>query len=300
MRRLSIHIALFSILFLPLVALGAKEGKQVTLLALGSIFKGNYTDLAALFNRLFNIALFLGATLAVINIAVAGAQYMVSEASSTIKDGKERIQQSVLGLLMLLGIAIFFNQINPDILNLQFKLKEAKLNGPLPDYTPPPPSPQEPKTDKKDPMKDVVIDKKVTTTKCGSETVSCSTIVSACTKGGGTMVKQVNNSVLCGKNVTIGDMQQNILSEVVRADSALKKYKVVDQYDMSKLDKLEKQNEKDALVAKWRQQCKEKSTATTTLQFVDVSSRQQGKFVPGNGGQVHNWVCRTVPLNPNP
>lgn len=81
----------------------------------------------AYINALFDLAVLIGAVIAVFVIASAGFQYMTTDAISHKKEGKERITQALTGLIMLLGIWIFFNQINPDILKLRgFDLPQAQ------------------------------------------------------------------------------------------------------------------------------------------------------------------------------
>lgn len=71
-----------------------------------------------LLNGLFNLAILIGSTLAVIMIAVAGIQYMTTDAVTQKTEGKRRIAYAVAGLLMLLSTWLLFNVINPNILNL--------------------------------------------------------------------------------------------------------------------------------------------------------------------------------------
>jgi hypothetical protein len=68
---------------------------------------------------LFNLAVLIGGVLAVFIIASAGLQYMTTDAILQKSDAKKRIQNALIGLIMLLSIWIFFNQINPDILKLK-------------------------------------------------------------------------------------------------------------------------------------------------------------------------------------
>ncbi|QSH39182.1 hypothetical protein JXR01_02650 [Candidatus Kaiserbacteria bacterium] len=84
-------------------------------------------NLGNFFNNLFQIALTIGAVLAVLIIAVSGLQYMTTEAASGKGSSRERMQQAVLGLLMLLSVWLFFNEINPDILNLDFVLSPVNI-----------------------------------------------------------------------------------------------------------------------------------------------------------------------------
>ena len=86
------------------------------------------------FNSLFQIALTIGAVIAVLIIAVSGLEYMTTEAASGKGSSRERIQQAVLGLLMLLSVWLFFNEINPDILNLDFTLGKGNIAETSVDY----------------------------------------------------------------------------------------------------------------------------------------------------------------------
>jgi hypothetical protein len=82
--------------------------------------------LIAYINALFNLAVLIGGVLAVFIIASAGLQYMTTDAILQKSDAKKRIQNALIGLIMLLSIWIFFNQINPDILKLKgFDLPKA-------------------------------------------------------------------------------------------------------------------------------------------------------------------------------
>ena len=79
-------------------------------------------NLGGYFNNLFQLALLVGAVLAVLIIASAGLQYMSTDAVSGKGESKTRITQALIGLLMLLSVWLFFNEINPRILDLDFEL----------------------------------------------------------------------------------------------------------------------------------------------------------------------------------
>ena len=79
-------------------------------------------DLTGFINNLFDLAVLLASVLAVILIAFYGLQYMTTEAVGKTINAKIRIGQIIMGILMLLGIWVFFNQINPDILTLRIEL----------------------------------------------------------------------------------------------------------------------------------------------------------------------------------
>lgn len=76
-------------------------------------------NLPGLFNGLFKIALSVGAMLAVLRLAYAGYLYMgSSDMWGSKHHAKEVIQDSIIGLLLLLSIYVILYQINPCLLNL--------------------------------------------------------------------------------------------------------------------------------------------------------------------------------------
>ena len=91
--------------------------------------------LSVFLNKLFLGALSLGAVLAVLRLALAGFQYMASDLWANKQHAKEIIQETLLGLFILLGISLILNQINPDILKLNVgitKLSPAQQQAPTP------------------------------------------------------------------------------------------------------------------------------------------------------------------------
>lgn len=78
----------------------------------------NSGDLAGYINRLFAMAISLGAILAVLRIAYAGYMYMVSDMWTSKSKAREILGEVVLGLILLLGIYLILYQINPCILDL--------------------------------------------------------------------------------------------------------------------------------------------------------------------------------------
>ncbi|MDP6659781.1 MAG: pilin [Candidatus Pacebacteria bacterium] len=93
-----------------------------------------------LFNQLFQIGLTIAAVLAVIMIAVGGFQYMTTDAVGKKSEGRERIQNAILGLILALMIFIILKTINPQLLNLNpggdqgiqpVNVETKSLNNPL-------------------------------------------------------------------------------------------------------------------------------------------------------------------------
>lgn len=99
---------------------------------------GTYTPLVTLpnitYNRgsiggylggLFNFFLGLAALLAVVVISFGGIQYITTDAIQGKSDGKAKINQALLGLLLALAAFIILNTINPDLVNLNLDPRDS-------------------------------------------------------------------------------------------------------------------------------------------------------------------------------
>lgn len=75
-------------------------------------------DFAAIFSGLFKTAIAAGAILAVLRLGYAGFMYMTSDIWSKKDQAKKILQDTVLGLALLLAVWVILFQINPNILNL--------------------------------------------------------------------------------------------------------------------------------------------------------------------------------------
>ena len=84
---------------------------------LSGLFSGS--SLASLFSAAFTMALSAGAILAVLRLAYAGWLYMgAADMWGSKQKAKDVIRDAILGLLLLIGIWIVLNQINPCLPNL--------------------------------------------------------------------------------------------------------------------------------------------------------------------------------------
>ncbi|MEX2052289.1 MAG: hypothetical protein WD991_01160 [Candidatus Paceibacterota bacterium] len=100
------------------------DPNYVLLEPIGDFEKFNPTDDKALGGYLnLMIRLFIGlcAVLAVVMIVVGGMEYMTSELISSKEQGKTRITEALLGLLVALGAYALLNTINPDLLKTDLK-----------------------------------------------------------------------------------------------------------------------------------------------------------------------------------
>ncbi|MDD5033082.1 MAG: pilin [Candidatus Pacebacteria bacterium] len=89
---------------------------------------GNTTSFGTLVSRVVTFSMVLGAILAVVEIVVGGLEYIASAGNPTAKEnGKKRITQALLGVLIaLLSYAILYT-INPDILNTGLGLQPVVI-----------------------------------------------------------------------------------------------------------------------------------------------------------------------------
>jgi hypothetical protein len=78
------------------------------------------TPLATFLSQAFQFGLAIAAALAVIMIVWGGVEYMLSESLFNKEDGRKKIYNAIIGLLLALVSWLILYIINPDILN--FKL----------------------------------------------------------------------------------------------------------------------------------------------------------------------------------
>jgi len=94
------------------------------------------TALRDFLNKVFVGAISLGAILAVLRLAWAGFTYMSSDLWSTKEHSKEIIQDTLLGLFLLLAIYLILKQINPQILELNVTVGSPSSNSSAPSSNP--------------------------------------------------------------------------------------------------------------------------------------------------------------------
>jgi len=82
-------------------------------------------DFDKFLQTLFVGAISLGGILAVLRLAYAGFLYMASDLPGVKGKAREVIQDTLLGLFLLLAIWLILNQINPDILSLKVDVPDS-------------------------------------------------------------------------------------------------------------------------------------------------------------------------------
>jgi hypothetical protein len=83
---------------------------------MGGITLSSTTTAAEYIVYFFNLSVAVGATLAVVMLVMAGLEYVLSRGDVTkVQDARKRIQNSLLGLVILLGSYILLQIINPQL-----------------------------------------------------------------------------------------------------------------------------------------------------------------------------------------
>ena len=102
----------------------------VPLAEIPGLTKGVTADtagLASFFNNLYKFLIGIAAVLAVIEIIWGGINISTQDSISKQGEGRERIQNAILGLVLVLSPVLVFSLINPSILNLSIYLPPIKL-----------------------------------------------------------------------------------------------------------------------------------------------------------------------------
>ena len=82
-------------------------------------------DMAGFLQAVFNIAISVGAILAVLRIGWGGFKYMTTDAIGSKSDAKKIITDAVIGLLLLLAIVLIIGRINPNLLKMNLNLDKT-------------------------------------------------------------------------------------------------------------------------------------------------------------------------------
>lgn len=83
--------------------------------------------LASFFNNLYKFLIGLAAIIAVVMIIWGGLEISTQDSISKQGAGREKIQNAILGLILILSPVLVFSIINPSILNLSLNLPKIDL-----------------------------------------------------------------------------------------------------------------------------------------------------------------------------
>lgn len=123
--------AVLAFLTLPVVALAGGSEGFVPLVGIpgleGQPTFDNYVD------ALYALAISVAALIAVIQIVIGGAQYMMSDLITSKSAAKERIKNALIGLLIIIAAALILTTINSNLTNLEINAPEIEIDNSTPD-----------------------------------------------------------------------------------------------------------------------------------------------------------------------
>lgn len=111
------------------------QGKVYTLLApIETFFPGGTIDIAGkglsgYLDGLYKAGIAIATGLALIMIVIGGLQYVSTDAIGGKSEGRQRINNAIIGLLLALGSYILLQQINPALLKNDFNVEATKSTG---------------------------------------------------------------------------------------------------------------------------------------------------------------------------
>jgi hypothetical protein len=90
------------------------------------------TNLGDYLNAAFQLGLVIATVLAVVMISLGGIEYMTTESITGKSGAKDRIENALIGLLLALLIWIILSTINPNLLKLDFTIKQHNFTSATP------------------------------------------------------------------------------------------------------------------------------------------------------------------------
>jgi hypothetical protein len=124
LKKIGLVLITVAVMFIAFssVALAVEPNRNYTPLALPQ--SGDITiranNPATLIIDIFRYTIAASAALAIVMIIIGGIQYMSTDAWSGKKDGKERIKQALVGLLLVMLTFLILQTINPKIVDISF------------------------------------------------------------------------------------------------------------------------------------------------------------------------------------
>lgn len=117
-------LAVLAIIILPTGLVFAADGDYTVLAPLPGISTlSGKNILGEYLPAIFKLAIGLSAVFAVLMIVIGGFQYISSDAIMKKSEGKERIKNAVLGLVLVISAWLILNTINPNLLNINLNIE---------------------------------------------------------------------------------------------------------------------------------------------------------------------------------
>lgn len=82
-------------------------------------------DFSGYLNAAFKIGIIVAILLAVVMLVIAGIEYMGSDSFFSKESAKKKIYDAIGGLILALGIFLFLNTVNPDLVKLNLNIQHT-------------------------------------------------------------------------------------------------------------------------------------------------------------------------------
>lgn len=131
-NKKAVWVGLLMILFLvfPFVGL-AQNGDYELLAPLPNLEKVSQNNpLGTYIPYIFRLAIGLAAVAAVVMIVLGGVQYMTTDAIQGKEQGKARIKNAIIGLVLVISAWLILNTINPNLLDIDLTIEPAVVSKP--------------------------------------------------------------------------------------------------------------------------------------------------------------------------
>jgi hypothetical protein len=120
--------AILSFLIVPAVAMAGGSQGFVPLVGIPGLDSANTPTFDDYIDALYALAISVAALIAVIQIVIGGAQYMMDDLITSKSAAKERIKNALIGLLIIIAAALILTTINSDLTRLDINAPAIDVN----------------------------------------------------------------------------------------------------------------------------------------------------------------------------
>ncbi len=124
---------ILSFLIVPTVAMAGGSEGFVPLVGIPGLSNEQAPTFDSYIDALYALAISVAALIAVIQIVIGGAQYMMDDLITSKSAAKERIKNALIGLLIIIAAALILTTINSDLTRLEISAPVIEVDNNRPD-----------------------------------------------------------------------------------------------------------------------------------------------------------------------
>lgn len=128
-------LVVLSFFTLPAIALAGGSEGFVPLVGIPGLSNASAPTFDDYVDALYALAISVAALIAVIQIVLGGAQYMMDDLISSKSAAKERIKNALIGLLIIIAAALILTTINSNLTKLDIKAPAINIDNDKPQLT---------------------------------------------------------------------------------------------------------------------------------------------------------------------